>query len=86
MPTIMEVYDALAEATRPRLERCGHCRHWGKIAAWRGAGAWDAARECVNPALKAASSHPASPNHEGRPTTLPDFGCIQFEPAQSTGP
>ncbi len=60
---------------------CRDCKHWGTKDVWMPsvAGRYREMRHCENPNLRAASGHPASPDHEGSLTTAPDFGCIQFE-------
>lgn len=74
-------------------KHCATCRHWGTEIVWTESADFGNARnglptpfyaimrECQHPKPMMASNHCASPNHEGSPTTHPEFGCVQHEDA-----
>ena len=66
---------------------CKDCRWWDTELIWlpnpRFSTRLDEARACMNPDSKMFSQHPAGADYEGRPGTLPDFGCVEFTMKES---
>jgi len=67
---------------------CKDCRWWDVEPVWRPgkhsvASPMYEARACSCPYRGMFSQHPAGPDYEGRPATLPDFGCVNFAKKES---